>query len=255
MQIYIITNKLNGKQYVGQSRNYLDRWTSHCSYKDDYSCLLHNAIRKYGKDNFTIELLEDNIPIEEIDQREKYYIDYYNTFTNGYNMTTGGQGVHGYRHTNNTKQKISNNSEKMWTEIKRDESRYNEIMIKRSKSLKGKKFSESHRKAISEAAKKRLGSKNSFYGKRHSQETKDLIGKKNSKSIVMVDPNSNEIIREFTSIKKAVKYLLEIGKTTSIQADHKIVNVCKGRKEYAYGFRWRYSSSVTTNPDECKDVE
>lgn len=62
---------------------------------------------KYGKENFTIELIEDNIPEDQIDSKESYYINKFNTFNEGYNMTLGGQGTHGYHHTEITKKKIS----------------------------------------------------------------------------------------------------------------------------------------------------
>ena len=67
--VYKITNKINGKIYIGQTtRTFEQRWKEHCNdamnFKDIY--LFHNAIRKYGKENFECEILESNIPDELI---------------------------------------------------------------------------------------------------------------------------------------------------------------------------------------------
>lgn len=92
--IYIISNQVNQKQYVGQSIHIEARWKQHIYIAlnmPNEQTKLYNAIRKYGINNFTFELLEE-CPVELLDEREKYYISYYNTYVNGYNMTNGGQG-------------------------------------------------------------------------------------------------------------------------------------------------------------------
>lgn len=116
-QIYLITNIKNNKKYVGQviqHRGYKIRFNEHiCGTKYSNSKRLYSAIKCYGKDNFKVELIEDNIPENIIDARESYYIDKYNTFYIngfGYNMTKGGQGIHGYKHTDYNKLKISESS-------------------------------------------------------------------------------------------------------------------------------------------------
>lgn len=54
--IYKITNKVNGKVYIDQSKNIEKRWKQHLGAKDNY--LIHRAIRKYGKDNFSFEIVQ-----------------------------------------------------------------------------------------------------------------------------------------------------------------------------------------------------
>jgi hypothetical protein len=86
--IYLITNKINGKQYVGQTaRDMWTRFEEHC--KPTNQSYLGRAIQKYGYLNFDLRELE-RVPIEELDAREIYWIDYYNTFKEGYNQTLGG---------------------------------------------------------------------------------------------------------------------------------------------------------------------
>ena len=64
------------------------RFSEHCCHP---CTLIYDAVKKYGKENFSIELIEDNIPKELIDEKERYYIIKYNTLKpNGYNLSTGG---------------------------------------------------------------------------------------------------------------------------------------------------------------------
>ena len=88
--IYKITNKVNGKSYIGQTRYTIEfRWKQH-QHKND-NTYFHNAIHKYGIENFSIEILE-KCNIEDLHSREIFYIAKYDTFKNGYNLTIGGDG-------------------------------------------------------------------------------------------------------------------------------------------------------------------
>lgn len=91
MGIYKITNRINGKVYIGQSVNIQQRWYQHKSSFKNGNTLLYQAIRKYGLENFCFEIIEE-CPQEKLNEKEIYWIDYYNSFNyeNGYNMTPGG---------------------------------------------------------------------------------------------------------------------------------------------------------------------
>ena len=91
--IYKITNLKNGKSYIGQSIDIYNRWHEH-KYADNKPSIIHLAIRKYGFDNFLFEIIE-KCSKEELDEKEIYWINYYDTFNNGYNLTIGGKG-HAY---------------------------------------------------------------------------------------------------------------------------------------------------------------
>ena len=88
--IYKITNQLNNKSYIGLSANIEERFKKHrqCQEEDK---ILYIAIKKYGIENFDFSILE-LCPIEQLAEREKYWIDYYDTYNNGYNATRGGEG-------------------------------------------------------------------------------------------------------------------------------------------------------------------
>ena len=92
--IYKITNKLNNKVYIGQTiQKPIERFYQHCAKKCDkyiLNMVIHKAIFKYGKDNFTFEVIEE-VPKQQLNEREKYWIKYYNSYTDGYNSTKGGQ--------------------------------------------------------------------------------------------------------------------------------------------------------------------
>ena len=89
--IYLITNKVNGKQYVGQSADIEGRWKKHIRDINNYDCVIYRALRKYGIENFSFEVLEE-CDVDKLDEREIYWINELDTYKNGYNMTLGGGG-------------------------------------------------------------------------------------------------------------------------------------------------------------------
>ena len=92
--IYKITNTINGKSYIGQTiQNVKERFYQHCATKCSKAVsnmAIHIAIKKYGKSNFIVEVIEE-IDSANLNDREKYWIKYYNSYNNGYNSTKGGQ--------------------------------------------------------------------------------------------------------------------------------------------------------------------
>lgn len=88
--IYKITNLINQKVYIGQSINIEKRWQDHCATVDN--CAIHRAIQKYGKENFVFEILEE-CDLSMLNEKEIYYIEKYNSYYDGYNMTLGGEGA------------------------------------------------------------------------------------------------------------------------------------------------------------------
>lgn len=88
MYLYKITNNINQKVYIGITNDYKKRWSNHGT----ENTVISDAIRKYGKNNFTFEVLQANISIEEIDQLEIDTIKAYNSLVpNGYNVAKGGR--------------------------------------------------------------------------------------------------------------------------------------------------------------------
>lgn len=139
MRIYLLTCRTSGKRYVGQTIDSLEqRWKEHVDSTCDGRTLLYRAMRKYGADSFERQVLEECTTFEQLDERERHWIAELVTLKpNGYNMTLGGQGCHGYRHTVETRKHLS--------EIN-----------------KGRVFSDEHRANLTIA----------HTGRRHTEETK-----------------------------------------------------------------------------------
>lgn len=109
MIIYKITNKVNGKIYIGQTvQKLIDRWSDHsrpCSGRHKNGSVIAAAIHKYGKENFTVEQIDTAETLEELNIKEITYIKALNTLSpNGYNLELGGDSK---RCHEETKAKIS----------------------------------------------------------------------------------------------------------------------------------------------------
>lgn len=247
--IYLRPNLINGKKYVGQATNLEVRQRTWNNLNIPYAGKAINAARaKYGIDNFGFEILKE-CEDEELDYWEKYYIKELNTkVPYGYNMTDGGEAswVKGKHLSEEWKRKIGegNKGKKRSTEAKR----------KWSEAHKGKHLSEEHKKKISISVKKSLssietrikmsesrkGEKHWLYGKHHTEETRKKLSEakkgipniKLSKPVLQIDKNTNEIIAEFLSISEAQR---QLGYNQS-----GISNCCLGKRNTAYGFKWRY---------------
>lgn len=91
--IYKYQNKINGKIYIGQSSNIEKRFAQHlydaerCKNGDQTG--IDYAIKKYGIENFDFEIIEKSDSLQELDDREIYWISYYDSYKNGYNRTPG----------------------------------------------------------------------------------------------------------------------------------------------------------------------
>lgn len=242
-EVYLITNRVNGKHYVGVTcRDYLTRFKEHILNASEGSkTILHNAIRKYGLENFDIMLLETDVPDNLISEREKYYISLYNTFYTsgiGYNMTEGGGGVAGYKHTDTSKLQIS---ESLKGHVF-PESRNNKI----KESMTGRVYKPEWREALSRARLGRFtGVNNPFFGKHHSDATKAIISKANSKRrILQIDIKSDEIISVHENLNSAGRWVVEAGLSNAqyTTCALRIGEVCRNSNSSctAYGFHWRY---------------
>lgn len=117
MIIYKITNNINGKVYIGQTINSLNRrFRQHCNRKDRS---LYWAIKKYSKENFTIEEIDGANSLSELNYLEQHYIFIYNSLApNGYNLVPGGKN---FTHLDSTKKKMSESAKiKIFTKEHRE---------------------------------------------------------------------------------------------------------------------------------------
>ena len=141
--IYKVTNTVNGKVYIGQTIHELHkRQIKHFSKANEEkpSMYFHKALKKYGKDSFTWDIIEQCSSKRELDDMEFHYIKQYDSFKNGYNMTLGGEGTIGRVCKESTKLKIS----KTKTGVKFDAA----MCAKWSIAHKGRKKADAHVKAV-----------------------------------------------------------------------------------------------------------
>lgn len=93
MRIYVITNLTNRKQYVGQTiQNPIDRWHRHTSV-NNFNTVIGRAIKKYGKENFKFEVVDEAKSIEELNLKEREWIAKLDTYLNGYNSSRGDKNM------------------------------------------------------------------------------------------------------------------------------------------------------------------
>ena len=118
--IYKVENLVNGKVYIGQTlRTFKERKLQHITeLKGGYkrNSKFQNAWNKYGEQNFTFNIIK-YFPVSKLDEKEIYYIEKYDSFKNGYNMTTGGnQVMHNQKHTKKARNKISCSLKARWSD-------------------------------------------------------------------------------------------------------------------------------------------
>ena len=160
--IYITTNKVNNRKYVGQHKGKFD------SRYYGSGLIISQALAKYGVENFEVQMLECCETRLKLNECEKKWISYFNAVEDEqfYNIAKGGEGGHTIAGYNDEQKAI-----------------YHKNM---RKALKGRKFTDEHKMKISKSLKnaslKRCGENNPFYGKTHSEETKRRIAEKSSRN-------------------------------------------------------------------------
>lgn len=188
MIIYKITNKINGKIYIGQTRKTpYDRFKQHLRDACRLDNALSRAVRKYGKQNFYIEQIEECETDQDLNYREIYWIKYFNSIDKkiGYNCNSGGNY---YVLNEETRKKISDSHKgKILSEqTKQKISEHHADVSLEKNPMYGKFHSPIAKQNMSEKKKiKYIGAGNPFFNKKHSEITRKKIsiarcGKKHS---------------------------------------------------------------------------
>ena len=180
--IYLLTNNVNSKVYVGVTNNYTKRMREHKGAYNNY--LISRAIKKHGWNNFNSQILLETEDAEYAYRvAETSFIQQYqsNNTEKGYNLTEGGQGTLGFSPTTETRQKMR--------EKKLGKKLTPQHIQKISQSNLGKIFTEETKNKISSKLK---GNKN-FEGKTFTDEVKLILSEHKAKDWQLLSPN-NEII-------------------------------------------------------------
>jgi len=197
--IYKITSP-TGKMYIGKSIHVNERINSYkYASRRQSQHKLNNSIKKYGLENHIFEIIEECIE-ELLDEREIYWINFYNSVTEGLNLKYGGEGG---KHSQ-------------------------EVKDKKSKSMTGKKASLETKQKMSQS-KKGHSMYNDEWKEKMKQKT--WVSGTSSKPILQFDLDGN-FIKEYVSCAEAKKAL----NTTSVS----INNVLTGISKTAHGYKWKY---------------
>ncbi len=204
-KIYLLTNLINSKKYVGQTTTTLElRFARHCDDARKKRCKnrpIYAAMNKYGAENFKMEQLED-VPDELLSEREIFWINELGTFgESGYNSTKGGNGSLLYNHHEILELYQMGYSVKQVAEkVNCSESTVNNVL--RAHGLK----SRGH-----------------------------------SKQVNLFDMQGNHL-RTFDSTMDAGKWLIEQGITRNGKARKLIWSCCTHKQKSAYGYKWEYAA-------------
>lgn len=272
----------NGKYYIGKSIiPERDRWKRHIKESfdpncDTYNTLLCKAIRKYGGDNFSLEILEDNIPNEKLAEKEIEYIKKFNAYYLdapylGYNMTRGGDGGLKYadeeilakwdnnfgindiavaigadRHTIKTRleelgidsiQRKERQSRNIKQKTRLDQNEQNEIIQ-----------SYLEEQNIQQVAIKCQLSDETIrkYLKINNIDAKQYDIARRAKKIYQIDLKTNKIINIFNSSREAAETLFPEKIETAKRSINDAASITSRRKT-AYGYKWVYEENYKEN--------
>lgn len=190
--VYRITNLENEKCYIGRTKQQLHkRWHDHCS--PSSNCVyLRNAIEKYGKESFSIEVVASSWDIESLKELEMLIIKQENTLVpNGYNLINTGCG--NGEVSEETRQKIS--------ESHKGKTMSEEARRKLSEALTGKPKSEEHCQSMSRT---RIGRPSKMKGKKFSNEARQNMGGQNKGKTA-----SEETKQKMSAVRKGVKWFTD----------------------------------------------
>ena len=200
--IYKIYNDINDKIYIGKTNYLLEkRFQEHIkdSKKNQENRPLYNAINKYGVEHFKIEQIEE-CDEQVVNDRERYWIEFLQTFKYGYNATLGGEG-------------------KPYLDYELIYTTYLETNSVKETAL------------IISCDEKSVSSILDIYGITKEDRIKNMALKK-SNIVAMIDKETNKIIKVFNGTREAGRFL---NKT-----HQHIQEVCQGKRKSAYGYLWKY---------------
>lgn len=243
-KIYKITNTINGSQYVGfTSLTSVDRYKEHLKNNQRKTCsshLLYKAFKKYGVENFSVEEIGQAKTKEEAWERECYWISHLRTNRfrypeiKGYNMNDGGTGGPGYKHTEESLEKMRLSS-----------------LGRKHTDLTKKKISEANRgKPKSEYVKQRASE--THRGKTLSIEHRQSLSRSTSYRNNHLTPEQRKVLSERAATARRVAQMLITGDLIKVfdQIKHAsassglstvaISNACRGKWKQAGGFVWKF---------------
>lgn len=269
--IYKITNQVNGKVYIGQSidiegRLYEHKYRAYYAKEGVYRSILSKAIYKYGVENFIFEVLEETT-VDELDEREIYYIAFFNSIQpNGYNIEAGGR-----RHKLPSKSVIDKKTCNHCggpcsygsLHCKKCHVKYYSC-IDKTKYLPKSQSQYTRKNLANKPTKEELYELLKIYSFNKVGEMFDVSGNaikkwcklygiphlrseitprapkpkkekvQSSKPVYKLDLKTEEVIEKYGSC-------IEAAHSIGVKKSSHICEACSGKLQQAYGFKWRYA--------------
>lgn len=254
--IYLWTNLVNNKKYVGQTQCFYARMSQYK--KGFFNNYMKNSIEKYGVDNFEIIVLEKDIPFDKLDEREQYYLDYYESYNldKGYNICQFASTTRG---------------RKMSKEQREEHSRYMKEYFKNPKNkenhsgknhpLYGKKQTKEQREKHSQYMKEKWqdeeyrqywhnimsGENNSMYGVSLVPYNKGIPCSQETKDKISVTRKKNLTKEHYDFLRKKI-LCIELDKTFDSMTDaakfcdvtlNAISVACHNEKRTCHKYHWK----------------
>ena len=277
--IYKVTNLVNQKIYIGLTyRDIQTRWNEHKSRANNGSSLyFHNAIRKYGINNFSIEQIDQDDG-DTLKEREKYWINYYNSNIHefGYNLTNGGDGnclldyeqIYKLWDNKYSLAQIANELDIDRSTVRRILQHYKNFDEKESisrgilyQSIKVNKYDlegnfittfsslieagngdKTNAHSIGQCCKGKLQTALGYQWRYYDNNINNIPPAKNFKLYkrkVLQYSKENEYLKSFNSLREAAGTLTDDANKIKVIANQ-IGQVCKGNRKTAYGYKWEY---------------
>jgi len=222
--IYLITNKINGHQYVGQSVDIKKRWADHKTpSKKSRGTVLARALKKYGNENFEFSVLEECTE-ELLNEREMFYIKTLNPI---YNMNDGGTGNKGHHLSPKVKAELSQKGKEYWESLSEERRRFI-ISHNLTGHRPGYHLTDAQKEHLRKCAKQQFDMSEIHKAKIGAGNKIAMVGNRNGNKPVLAISQLGHYSWGFGSVKMAAK---EIGCTS-----HEISDVLNHRRKSTHGF-------------------
>lgn len=240
------TNKITGMSYIGQTVDFKNRKSRHIKdafrQREKDTSVFHKSILIHGAESFDWKILEE-CSKDKLDDRERYWIQYYDTYNNGYNMTLGGENADcllAWKEANPEKVLAQNmqNVQKMiqWNREHPEESAKNLAL--------GAEWHKTHKEEMREVGLRSIQYAHQWQ-KEHPEEFAKILQNniKKAQESHKIPVKCIELDLIFDSMNDAEKWSLSKENPNGKRSNHRHISlVCRGKRQTTGGYHWEYAN-------------